>query len=86
MGRRGARAPSQPVSGVAHATSPAVAAAESWNPTSAIVAGSATTMIATAQASPTMTLDPRPLSTAASATPAMIAARTTDGDAPANSV
>jgi hypothetical protein len=74
------------VSGVAQATSPAVAAADSWNPTSATVAGATRIMIATAHASPTMTRDPRPLSTAARATPAMTAARITEADAPAKSV
>ena len=43
-------------------------------------------MIVTAHARLIMTLDPRPLSTAINATPDMNAARTTDGDAPANSV
>ena len=43
-------------------------------------------MIETAQARLTMTLEPRPLSTAINATPDMNAARTTEGDAPAKSV
>ncbi len=81
-GSQGAPASRRRVSGVAHATSPAVAAAESWNPTSPTVAGSATTIAATAHASPTIALEPRPLSTASSATAAITAARTTDGDGP----
>ena len=71
---------------MAHATSPAVAAAESWNPTSATVPGSTTIIPATAHPRPTIALDPRPLSTASNATAAMTAARTTEGVAPANSV
>ncbi len=85
-GIRGARAASQAVRGVAQATSPAVAAADSWNPTSVTVAGSTRIMTATAQPSPTMTRDPLPLSMAPRATPAITAARTTDGDAPAKTV
>ena len=85
-GIRGTRAVSQAVSGVAHATSPAVAAADSWNPTSVTVVGATRIMIATAHARPTIALDPRPLSAASRATPAMTAARITEAEAPAKSV
>jgi hypothetical protein len=74
------------VSGEAQATSPAVAAAESWKPTSATVDGLARRSAATAQDRPTVTLDPRPLSIARSAVAAMTAARTTEAEAPANAV
>jgi len=85
-GSHGAAASRRRVSGVAQASSPAVAAAESSNPASPTAPGSTTSMAPTAQASPTIALEPRPLSTASSATAAITAARTTDGDAPANSV
>ncbi len=74
------------MSGVPQATRPAVAAVDSWKPTSATVAGSTSSIKAAAQASDTVTRDARPLSTAVTATPAMSAARRTDADAPANSV
>ncbi len=60
----GTRSPILCASGVPHATSPAVAAAESWKPTSPTMPGSSSSMIEIAQARLTMTLDPRPLSTA----------------------
>jgi hypothetical protein len=85
-GRRGTRSSSQLVIGFAQAINPAVAAAESWKPTSATVEGSARSIADSAQASPTLTLEPRPDSAAPTATAAITAARTTDADAPANSV
>ena len=73
----------QPVSGVAHAISPAVASEESWNPASPTSFGSATSRSVTAQPSAAVARPARPLSRASNTTPAMRAARTTDADAPA---
>ena len=74
---------STPVSGVAHAISPAVASDDSWNPASPIRAGSETSRSVAAQPRAAVARPARPLSRASSTTPAISAARTTDGDAPA---
>ena len=69
-----------------HASRPAVAAAESWNPASVTVAGVPTTMITMAHASARAAVPGRPVSRANRATPAITAARRTDGEAPARIV
>ena len=74
---------SQPVSGVAHAMSPAVASDESWNPASEISFGSEMRSSVTAQPRAATARPARPLSRASKTTPAISAARTTEGDAPA---
>ncbi len=74
------------VSGVAQASSPAVASAESWKPGSSMSRGSTTRRMTTAQPSAVAALPARPLSRARSATPAISAARTTDGEPPAKAV
>ena len=74
----------QPVSGVAHAMSPAVASDDSWNPASPTSFGSEMRRSVAAQPRAAVARPARPLSRASSTTPAMSAARTTEGDAPAN--
>jgi len=70
-------------SGVAQARSPAVAITESLKPASPIIAGSASRSTSAASASAAGARPARPDSRAPSTTPAMTAARTTDGDPPA---
>ena len=74
------------VSGVAHARSPAVAATDRRKPASSTVNGSATSMARAARPSAAAARPGRPSSRAESTTPAMSAARTTLGDAPASTV
>ena len=77
--------PIQRPSGVAQASRPAVAATESRNPASPISAGSASEHRERGQPSAAAARPARPDSRASSTTPAITAARTTDGDAPAAS-
>ena len=77
--------PIQRPSGVPQASSPAVAATESRNPASPIIAGSATSIANAARARAAGARPARPDSRASSTTAAITAARTTDGDAPAAS-
>ena len=77
--------PNRPIrspTGVAQAMRPAVARDDSWNPASAISDGSASSSSTTAQPSAAAARPARPDSRASRTTPAMAAARTTDGDAP----
>lgn len=85
-GRRGNRARRRAAIDVPQARSPAVAAAESWNPASATVAGPTTRRSTTAQARARAAVPGRPVSRASRATPAITAARSTDGEAPARTV
>ena len=75
--------PSHSASGFAQARSPAVARTESRNPASPIRAGSTSSRMAAAAPSAAAARPARPDSRASSTTPAMTAARTTDGEAPA---
>ena len=85
-GSQPARRSRAAVIGADQAMRPAVAAAESWSPTSTALAGLATTRRATAQPSAAAAVPGRPDSRARSATPVIAAARTTDADAPASTV
>ncbi len=85
-GRRPARRSRSVVSGPDQAMRPAVAAAESWSPTSVAVDGATTTRQAIAHPSAAAAEPGRPVSRARSATPAIAAARTTDAEAPARTV
>ena len=77
----------QPAAGrsSAQARIPAVARVESWKPASRTRRGSTSRRIAAAQPRAAAARPARPVSRASSTTPAIAAARTTDGDAPANS-
>lgn len=70
-------------SGVAQASSPAVASTERRNPASPIIAGSTSSSPAAASERAAGARTDRPDSRASRTTPAISAARTTDGDAPA---
>ena len=72
------------VRGVPQAINPAVASDESWKPASPIRFGSVMSRRVAAHPSAAAARPARPLSRASSTTPAISAARTTDGDAPAN--
>jgi hypothetical protein len=78
------RAANQPVNGVAQATSPPVATVESWKPASRISAGSAARSTNAAQPRAVPASPLRPDSRASRTTPAIAAARRTDGDGPTN--
>jgi hypothetical protein len=64
--------------------SPAVARAESWNPTSSMSLGSTSSRPVTANPMAAAARLGRPSSRASRTTPAIAAARTTDGEAPTN--
>jgi len=72
------------VSGVPQVMSPAVASADNRNPTSSMSRGSASRRSATAQPIAATARLGLPSSRASRTTPAIAAARTTDGDAPTN--
>ena len=71
-------------SGVAQAIRPAVASDDSWNPASEMSDGSTRSRSVTAHPSAAAARPARPDSRASRTTPAIAAARTTDGDAPEN--
>ena len=73
-----------PVSGVAQAMRPAVASDDSWKPASPMRLGSLTSSSVAAQPRAALARPARPVSRASRTTPAMSAARTTDGEPPAN--
>ena len=74
------------VSGVAQATRPAVASVDSWNPASLTSAGSARSSRNAARPSAAAARPLRPDSRARRTTPAIAPARSTDGEAPANTM
>lgn len=84
--RPGARSRMRVARGVPQAMRPPVARADSSSPGSVTRCGSRTRRIATAQPRAAAALPLRPVSRASRTTPAMRAARTTDGDAPAKTV
>jgi hypothetical protein len=81
-GRPGSSPARRFVSPVPQARIPAVASADSRKPASSIHAGSMSSSPVHAQPSAAAALPGRPTSRARSATPAIAAARTTDGDGP----
>ena len=84
--RPGAGPRSRAVSRLPQASSPAVAATDSWKPTSVAMAGSISSRPQTASPSAVAALPGRPDSRARSATPHIRAARTTLAPPPASSV
>jgi hypothetical protein len=76
--------PIRALSGVAQAIRPAVASDDSWKPASEMSDGSTRSNRVTAQPSAAAARPARPDSRASRTTPAIAAARTTDGDAPEN--
>ena len=82
--RAGARRRRSALSGVAQARMPAVANVDSWKPASLTSAGSTSSRMTAAHPRAAVARPARPLSRATRTTPAIAAALTTDGDAPAN--
>jgi hypothetical protein len=84
-GRPGAPPASRSVRLEPHAMMPAVASTDSRKPASSIQAGSSRSSPATAQPRAAAAVPGRPSSRASSATPAIVPARTTDGEGPTKS-